>query len=66
MPIRTKEVSAGESLRNRVMSPIESTPTVGQKVSSKTKKMLRDAMSRLRSANAQIRISSCRIISRVR
>src|SRR5262245_46213868 len=51
-PIATSHVRAGVRPRNREMSPSETTPTIGQKSSSKKKKTLREAMSALRTTTA--------------
>ena len=42
------------------MRPIDTTPTIGQKSSSKKKKMLRDAISRWRTLKAQTAAVSAR------
>src|SRR2546422_7793014 len=58
VPIRMKDASAEFRRRKRAMRPMESTPTTGQKRSSKRKKTLREAMRRLRRAKAQMATSS--------
>src|SRR5262245_29523261 len=58
VPMSTKEASALSRRRNRVMRPMERTPTTGQNRSSKRKKTLREAMSRLRRAKAQVATTS--------
>src|SRR5262252_1987966 len=60
VPIRTNEAWAGVSSRNRDIRPIESTPTIGQKSSSKKKNTLRAPMSALRRVTAQTARSSPR------
>src|SRR5688500_4553396 len=60
VPTSTKDVWAGVSPRKRVMSPMESTPTMGQKSSSKKKNTLREAMSVLRITTAHTAIASAR------
>src|SRR2546422_6368957 len=56
----TNDVASGESSRNFAMSPMPSTPTTGQKSSSKTRNTLRSAIWRLRRANAATAMSSPR------
>src|SRR5437762_9876040 len=60
VPISTNEVCAGVRPRNLVISPIDSTPTIGQKSSSKKKKTLRDAISALRTTTAHTASASAR------
>src|SRR5207302_1300422 len=60
VPISTKDACSGVRWRNRVMRPMESTPTIGQKRSSKKKNTLREAMSALRTTTAQTASSSAR------
>src|SRR4029453_17989730 len=60
VPIRTNEAWADVSSRNRDIRPMERTPTIGQKSSSKKKKTLRAPMSALRSVTAQTARSSPR------
>src|SRR5215813_6361808 len=60
VPMSTNDVSGAPSWRNLASRPIDSTPTTGQNSSSKKKKMLREAISRLRSANAHTATSSAR------
>src|SRR5258708_30134985 len=60
VPIRTNEVCAGVIPRNRVMSQMEITPTIGQNSSSKKKNTLRDAMSALRTTTAHTASRSAR------
>src|SRR5881296_2189136 len=60
VPIRTNEACSGVRCRNRVMRPMDSTPTIGQKRSSKKKNTLREAMSALRTTTAQTASSSAR------
>src|SRR5438046_10453031 len=60
VPIRTNEACAGVIPRNRVMSPMEITPTIGQNRSSKKKKTLRDAISALRTTTAHTASASAR------
>src|SRR5262245_61612897 len=60
VPISTNEVWARSSSRKRAISPIDSTPTTGKNSSSKKKNTLRVAMSRLRTAKAQVATSSAR------
>src|SRR5207253_898940 len=54
------DVASGESSRNRAISPIPMTPTTGQNRSSKRRNTLREAICRLRSANAPMGTSSAR------
>src|SRR3989441_11268727 len=58
--ISTKDACSGVRWRNRVMRPMESTPTIGQKRSSKKKNTLREAMSVLRTTTAQTASNSAR------
>src|SRR5215813_12190750 len=60
VPIRTNEAWAGVSSRNRDISPMERTPTIGQNSSSKKKNTLRAPMSALRRVTAQTARSSPR------
>src|SRR3990170_2799732 len=60
VPTRRNAVISGVSSRKRVISPMESTPTDGQKTSSKTKKTFRAAINTLRLAKAYTRPSSLR------
>src|SRR3989304_81643 len=60
VPIRRNAVISGVSSRKRVISPRESTPTDGQKASSKTKKTFRAAINTLRLAKAYTRPISLR------
>src|SRR6266566_3062717 len=60
VPSSTKAVASWRSSRKRVMSPMETTPTIGQNSSSKKKNTLRVAISRLRMANAQTATASAR------
>src|SRR5436309_15930272 len=60
VPSSTKAVASWRSSRKRVMSPMETTPTIGQNSSSKKKNTLRVAISRLRMANAQAATASAR------
>src|SRR5688572_20947074 len=60
VPISTNEPWAGVSSRNLVMKPIEITPTIGQKSSSKKKNTLRDAIRALRTTTAQTASPSAR------
>src|SRR5262249_41572702 len=60
VPISTNEASGESRRRNRVMSPIDTTPTTGQKRSSNRKNTLRDAITRLRRAKAQMATTSAR------
>src|SRR5688500_9410464 len=60
VPTRTNDVCATVSPRKRVMSPMESTPTMGQKSSSKKKNTLREAMSVLRITTAHTASASPR------
>src|SRR5687767_12146642 len=60
VPTSTKDVCATVRPRKRVMSPMESTPTMGQKSSSKKKKTLREAMSVLRITTAHTASASPR------
>src|SRR5213593_3387330 len=60
VPISTNEVCAGVRPRNLVISPIDSTPTIGQNSSSKKKKTLRDAISALRTTTAHTASASAR------
>src|SRR2546430_7842002 len=60
VPIRTNDACSGVRWRNRVMRPMDSTPTIGQKRSSKKKNTLREAMSALRTTTAQTASSSAR------
>src|SRR5712691_662790 len=54
------DVASADSSRNRAISPIPMTPTTGQNRSSKRRNTLRDAICRLRSANAPMGTSSAR------
>src|SRR5260370_12253917 len=56
----TNEACSGVSRRKRVMRPIERTPTIGQKRSSKKKNTLREAMSAFRTTTAQTATASAR------
>src|SRR2546426_39472 len=60
VPSSTKAVASLRSSRKRVMRPMDTTPTIGQKSSSKKKKTFRVAISRLRTAKAQIATASAR------
>src|SRR6059036_336225 len=60
VPIRTNDACSGVRCKNRVMRPMDSTPTIGQKRSSKKKNTLREAMSALRTTTAQTASSSAR------
>src|SRR3972149_10790897 len=60
VPTRRNAVISGVSSRKRVISPMESTPTDGQKASSKTKKTFRAAINKLRLATAYTRPISLR------
>src|SRR3990170_728461 len=60
VPTRRNAVISGVSSRKRVISPMERTPTLGQKASSKTKKTLRAAINTLRLAKAYTRPASLR------
>src|SRR5207249_2545233 len=60
VPSSTKAVASWRSSRKRVMSPMETTPTIGQNSSSKKKNTLRVAIRRLRMANAQTATASAR------
>src|SRR5919201_598392 len=60
VPISTKDACAGVTPRNRVIRPIETTPTIGQNKSSKKKNTLRDAMSALRTTTAHTASASAR------
>src|SRR5256714_13507059 len=60
VPISTNEACAGVIPRNRVMSPMEITPTIGQNRSSKKKNTLRDAISALRTTTAHTASRSAR------
>src|SRR3990172_11436255 len=60
VPTRRNAVISGVSARKRVTSPMESTPTVGKKASSKTKKTFRAAINKLRLAKAYTRPISLR------
>src|SRR5688572_6650835 len=60
VPTSTKDVWATVRPRKRVMSPMDSTPTMGQKSSSKKKKTLRDAISVLRITTAHTASASPR------
>src|SRR3990172_8305761 len=60
VPPRRKAVISGPRSRKRVISPMERTPTVGQKASSKTKKTFRAAIKTLRLAKAYTRPISLR------
>src|SRR5262245_5875548 len=55
-----KAVASSRSSRNRDMSPMDSTPTVGQKSSSKKKKTLRVPIMKLRTTKAQTATASAR------
>src|SRR3989442_3876025 len=60
VPTSTNDACASVSSRNRDIRPIERTPTIGQKSSSKKKKTLRAPMSAFRSVTAQTARSSFR------
>src|SRR5213594_2265557 len=60
VPTSTKDACAAVSSRKRDIRPIESTPTIGQKSSSKKKNTLRAPMRALRSVTAQTASSSFR------
>src|SRR5882724_4320728 len=60
VPISTNDACAGVRPRNFVMSPMESTPTMGQNSSSKKKKTLREAMRALRTTTAHTARRSAR------
>src|SRR5688500_12675917 len=60
VPTSTKAPCSGVRPRNRVMSPIDSTPTTGQNSSSKKKKTLRIPMMVLRTTTAHDDSSSAR------
>src|SRR5882724_119754 len=60
VPTSTNEACASVSWRNRDIRPIDSTPTIGQKSSSKKKKTLRAPMRAFRSVTAQTASSSFR------
>src|SRR5215470_8964869 len=60
VPSSTKAVASRPRARNRDISPMETTPTIGQNSSSKKKNTLRLAITRLRMANAQVATSSAR------
>src|SRR6185369_6993168 len=60
VPTSTNEAWADVSSRKRDMRPIESTPTIGQKSSSKKKKTLRAPIRAFRSVTAQTASSSFR------
>src|SRR3989338_504672 len=60
VPTSTNDACSGLRRRNRVMSPMESTPTIGQNRSSKKKNTLRDAMSAFRTSPPSTPRSSAR------
>src|SRR5438445_11142343 len=60
VPMRTNDACAGVIPRNFVMSPMETTPTIGQKSSSKKKNTLRDAISAWRTTTAHTARRSAR------
>src|SRR5689334_11268882 len=60
VPISTNEACGRVRPRKRVMSPIDTTPTIGQKRSSKKKNTLRDAISPLRTTTAHTASASAR------
>src|SRR5947207_2802181 len=60
VPMSTKDDWARVRPRNFVMRPMEITPTIGQKSSSKKKKTLRDAMRALRTTTAHTASTSAR------
>src|ERR1700752_4640614 len=60
VPMSTNDVWAWSSSRNCAITPIDSTPTNGQKTSSKKKKRLRDAITKVLTAKAQTATSSAR------
>src|SRR5215470_6874154 len=60
VPTRTKAPCSGVSPRNRVIKPIDSTPTTGQNTSSKKKNTLRTPMTALRAITAHTFTSSAR------
>src|SRR4030095_4035533 len=60
VPTSTNDACASVSSRNRDIRPIESTPTIGQKSSSKKKNTLRAPISAFRSVTAQTASSSFR------
>src|SRR3972149_4078074 len=53
VPMRTKAAISPERPRKRVIRPTETTPTVGQKTTSKTVKTLRRLLSQFLRAKAQ-------------
>src|SRR5918996_6366681 len=60
VPTSTKLPCSGVRPRKRVMRPIDSTPTMGQKSSSKKKNTLRTPMMALRTTTAHEASSSAR------
>src|SRR5881296_4638368 len=60
VPTSTNDACASVSSRNRDMRPMERTPTIGQKSSSKKKNTLRAPMRAFRSVTAQTARSSFR------
>src|SRR5207245_11270352 len=60
VPTSTHDACAWVSSRNRDIRPIDSTPTMGQKSSSKKKNTLRAPMRAFRSVTAQTASSSLR------
>src|SRR5262249_16918340 len=60
VPMSTNEACAGVRPRNLDIRPIETTPTMGQKSTSKKKNTLREAMIALRTTTAQIASRSAR------
>src|SRR5207302_4628213 len=60
VPTSTNDACSAVSPRKRVISPIDSTPTIGQNSSSKKKKTFRMPMSALRTTTAQAASSSAR------
>src|SRR6185369_6026206 len=60
VPMSTNDACAGVRPRNLDMRPIEITPTMGQKSSSKKKNTLREAISALRTTTAHTASRSAR------
>src|SRR4030095_9127037 len=60
VPVSARAASASFNVRKRDMRPMDSTPTTGQKASSNTKKIFREAINKLRRAKAQMATSSPR------
>src|SRR5262245_357441 len=60
VPIRTKAVSSGRSPKKRDIRPMDTTPTSGQKSSSKKKKTLHVAIRRFRTTTVHTAMAPAR------